>query len=281
MSPARLLLMVNSLQRAGSERNVVAICHHIDRSRFQPEVWTLAEGGEYEQTVRDAGVPIHCLHRKRAYGPMFAARAARDDRGQRRRSDACIFSGDHVLRGAVAGLVRRQAALGVYRGDVGSTALDATGASLSAAAMLGFYGQQRSLPGLPGVAGRSAGTYPLDSQRPRAGQVSPAAGFRRGAGRHRSAAGRANGDLRRPFDRHQAGLRPDRRGSPGGWGKPRAPSRDRRRRAKKSRVAGANRCRGTQRYCTIPRGAGRRGRLAPQRRLVCVSLGSRGACRTR
>ena len=77
MTPPRLLLMVNSLQRAGSERNVVAICKHIDRSRFRPEVWTLAEGGEFVQAIRDADVPIRCLHRKRAYGPMFAARAAR------------------------------------------------------------------------------------------------------------------------------------------------------------------------------------------------------------
>jgi len=71
------MLMVNSLHRAGSERNVVAICRHIDRARYQPEVWTLTEGGAYEAIMRDAGVPIHCLHRTRAYGPMFAARAAR------------------------------------------------------------------------------------------------------------------------------------------------------------------------------------------------------------
>ncbi len=77
MTPPRLLLLVNSLIRAGSERNVMAICKHIDRARFAPEVWTLKEGGEFESAVRDVGVPIRCLHRRRAYGPLFAARAAR------------------------------------------------------------------------------------------------------------------------------------------------------------------------------------------------------------
>lgn len=76
MSPRRIMLMVNTMAHAGCERDVATICKHIDRSRFEPEVWTLYPGGAHEKTVRDAGVQIHCLDRKRAYGPMFAIRAA-------------------------------------------------------------------------------------------------------------------------------------------------------------------------------------------------------------
>jgi glycosyltransferase involved in cell wall biosynthesis len=77
VSPRRIMFLVNTMRHAGCERDVATMCKHIDRSRFEPEVWTLYAGGPHEATLQAAGVPLRCLHRKRAYDPMFALRAAR------------------------------------------------------------------------------------------------------------------------------------------------------------------------------------------------------------
>jgi len=76
MRPRRLLLLINSLYRAGSERNVATICKTIDRRRYNPEVWTLFPGGEYEPELRKLGIPIRSLDRGNAYSPRFSLRAA-------------------------------------------------------------------------------------------------------------------------------------------------------------------------------------------------------------
>jgi len=76
--PARkVLFLVNTLRTGGTERNVASICQHIDRNRFEPEVWVLHPGGEWEPKVRAAGVRIRNLNRGWARSPWFAIRAAR------------------------------------------------------------------------------------------------------------------------------------------------------------------------------------------------------------
>jgi glycosyltransferase involved in cell wall biosynthesis len=76
--PARkVLFLVNSLRPGGTERNVASICRHIDRRRFEPEVWVLNTGGEWESAVEAAGVKIRSLDRGWAHSPWFAIRAAR------------------------------------------------------------------------------------------------------------------------------------------------------------------------------------------------------------
>ena len=75
--PPRVLYLVNVLGSGGSERNIAMKSEHIDEGRFRPGVWTLTEGGDYEQHVRGAGVPIRCLQRGRSYSPFFAFYAAR------------------------------------------------------------------------------------------------------------------------------------------------------------------------------------------------------------
>lgn len=74
----RVLLLVNKLGGGGAERDVSVMCRHADSSSFAFEVWTLLGGGDLEPIVRDAGVTIHCLDRRRAYDPVFALRAARE-----------------------------------------------------------------------------------------------------------------------------------------------------------------------------------------------------------
>jgi len=87
MSRRRVAFFINTLIRGGTERNVTALCTAMDKSRYEPVVWTLRPGGENEQIVRAAGVEIHCLNRKRSYSPAFALRAAREIA----RSDADVF----------------------------------------------------------------------------------------------------------------------------------------------------------------------------------------------
>ena len=77
MAPVRVLFLVNSLVAHGTERNVASLCEHIDKSRYHPEVWTLIDGFAMEKVVRDAGISLQCLQRRRSFDPIFALRAAR------------------------------------------------------------------------------------------------------------------------------------------------------------------------------------------------------------
>ncbi len=77
MPPHKILVLTNTLGTAGTERNLVAICQHLDRTRYEPEVWMLHGGGAHEPSLQAIGVPIRNLGRKRARSPLFALRAAR------------------------------------------------------------------------------------------------------------------------------------------------------------------------------------------------------------
>jgi glycosyltransferase involved in cell wall biosynthesis len=77
MPACKVLFLVNTLRTGGTERNVASICRHIDRTRFEPEVWVLQNGGEWEETVRAAGVAVRNLDRGWAHSPSFTVRAAR------------------------------------------------------------------------------------------------------------------------------------------------------------------------------------------------------------
>jgi len=92
--PRRVLILINSLWRGGGERDAAMFCKHMDRSRYVPEVWTLLEGGEFQQTVTDAGVKVRCLGRRKAYSPFFAWRAA----GQIARADVDLI---HIFQPAI------------------------------------------------------------------------------------------------------------------------------------------------------------------------------------
>ena len=77
MTPRRVALFINTLTRGGTERNVTELCKHMNKERYQPEVWTLIGGGENEQVVRTAGVKVKCLNRRHTRSPAFALSAAR------------------------------------------------------------------------------------------------------------------------------------------------------------------------------------------------------------
>ena len=72
----RLLILTNSFQAAGSERNVAVYCKHMDKNRVEPQVWTLYHDDYWLPMVHEAQIPVSCLDRRRPYGPLFACRAA-------------------------------------------------------------------------------------------------------------------------------------------------------------------------------------------------------------
>jgi glycosyltransferase involved in cell wall biosynthesis len=77
--PLKVLMLINSLQQGGTERNVVAFCTHIDRQRYEPEVWCLTSGGAFEESVKMAGVCVSSFERTALtkYDPRFMGRVAR------------------------------------------------------------------------------------------------------------------------------------------------------------------------------------------------------------
>jgi len=76
MTARRVLFLVNTLGHGGFERDVAALCGHLDRSRWVPEVITLAAGGVHECDVVASGVRVRSLDRGMATSPSFAVRAA-------------------------------------------------------------------------------------------------------------------------------------------------------------------------------------------------------------
>jgi glycosyltransferase involved in cell wall biosynthesis len=76
--PHKVLFLVNTLRVGGFERDVATLCEHIDRARFQPEVWILHGGGQFEEQVIRSGVTLRNLGRGWARDPRFAWKTARE-----------------------------------------------------------------------------------------------------------------------------------------------------------------------------------------------------------
>ncbi len=69
----RVLHVIRSLEAGGAERVVVEYALHHDVSRYSPEVCCLDTDGRLAETLRDAGIPVHTLRRKRRFdlGVLF------------------------------------------------------------------------------------------------------------------------------------------------------------------------------------------------------------------
>lgn len=71
-APKRVLLMVSSMRGGGSERQVLLLAQHLDRSQFQPHLYLTDAVGDFLDAVPD-DVPIHsfdqCPDSKGVYFP--------------------------------------------------------------------------------------------------------------------------------------------------------------------------------------------------------------------
>ncbi len=63
----RVLHVIRSLEAGGAERVVVEYALHHDVSRYSPEVCCLDTDGRLAGTLRDAGIPVHMLRRRRRF----------------------------------------------------------------------------------------------------------------------------------------------------------------------------------------------------------------------
>jgi glycosyltransferase involved in cell wall biosynthesis len=123
MALPKILFVVNSLRVGGFERDVATLCKHIDTNRFRPEVWTLLDGGEYEDQVLRSGVRLRNLGRRWARSPWFAWKAAREIS----RSDADLIHAFLPTIATYAALARR--CFGVRQPMVLSIGQSSTGRS--------------------------------------------------------------------------------------------------------------------------------------------------------
>jgi len=61
---ARVLHVIATLDPAGAEGQLVALCRRMDRERFEPMVCCLTRGGPLEAPLADADVPVRVLHKR-------------------------------------------------------------------------------------------------------------------------------------------------------------------------------------------------------------------------
>lgn len=60
----RVLTLIATLDSAGAERQMAALCTRIDRAQFEPFVCCLTRGGPLESALADARVPVSILHKR-------------------------------------------------------------------------------------------------------------------------------------------------------------------------------------------------------------------------
>jgi len=70
MAPITVLHLVEDMKIGGLERVLASIVLHLDKEKFQPEVWCLARGGEMAEELLCRGVKVRTLHLTTYYNPL-------------------------------------------------------------------------------------------------------------------------------------------------------------------------------------------------------------------
>lgn len=70
----RVLHVIATLDRAGTERQLAQLCCRLDRSEFEPAVCCLTRGGPLELPLREAHVPVTVLHKRGRWDPRALPR---------------------------------------------------------------------------------------------------------------------------------------------------------------------------------------------------------------
>jgi glycosyltransferase involved in cell wall biosynthesis len=65
-SPVRLLYVIGSLDIGGTEKQLYLLLKYLDRDRFEPSVVTLSPGGHWVKPIRELGVEVTELRRRRS-----------------------------------------------------------------------------------------------------------------------------------------------------------------------------------------------------------------------
>ncbi len=78
----RVLFMISSMHRGGSEQQTLLLLRHLDRSRFQPHLFLLDRDGEWMSKLPD-DVTVHSYHQEAtSSGIYFPGRVLRDQTHQ-------------------------------------------------------------------------------------------------------------------------------------------------------------------------------------------------------
>ena len=72
--PARVFLVINDLQRAGAETQLVRLAAGLPRDRWEPRVVLIKQRNEFEEPLRAAGVPVTALAQRGSWDVAVAAR---------------------------------------------------------------------------------------------------------------------------------------------------------------------------------------------------------------
>jgi len=70
MAPITVLHLVEDMKIGGLERVLASIVLHLDKKKFQPEVWCLARGGEMAEELLSRGVKVQILNLTTYYNPL-------------------------------------------------------------------------------------------------------------------------------------------------------------------------------------------------------------------
>ncbi len=61
MPPTRIAFCITELDAGGAERILTQLVLGLDRTEWEPQVWSLGPAGPYAGVLSDAGIPVHCL----------------------------------------------------------------------------------------------------------------------------------------------------------------------------------------------------------------------------
>lgn len=76
-APLKVALLIATLEQAGAEKQLALLARHLPRREFAVDVIALVRGGHYEHELRDAGIRVHVLGKRRKLDPraLLALRA--------------------------------------------------------------------------------------------------------------------------------------------------------------------------------------------------------------
>ena len=64
-SPLRIAFVIATLDQAGAEKQLTLLATNLPRDEFEPHVLALHRGGHYEAVLREAGIPVHVIGKRR------------------------------------------------------------------------------------------------------------------------------------------------------------------------------------------------------------------------
>ena len=76
-APLKVALLIATLEQAGAEKQLTLLARGLPRDAFDVDVIALVRGGHYERELRDAGIRVHVLGKRRKLDPraLLALRA--------------------------------------------------------------------------------------------------------------------------------------------------------------------------------------------------------------